>query len=126
MAAMNTRVTRITSVLRDYWIDWTNVRQHRLEGISSRYWTTSDTRSRGFVSSGSSILLPSAPYGRLSHREGANARSIADSVSLTATEEYHIFVAVCQTSRQLVADLQDNEDPGPTIRGLSYLAANAS
>lgn len=103
---IGTLVTPITLARQWGSVEWLHLKQSRLEGISSRYWTPLETRLQGFVSSGSSTLLPSAPYDRL--------------IKLTAHHLWNIILLVSQAAYQSLVRTQDDEDPGPTIRGLSY------
>ena len=102
-------VIRVTFDREPVPVRWSNLRHSRLEGISSRYWTPSEKRSRGLVSSGSSTLLPSAVL-RPAETQGditpntSGYTGVSDSLTLAGDRSRIDLVS--QTACRLLAPIQ--------------------
>ena len=109
-------VTVVTSKAICESLELGNLRQGRLEGRSSRYWTPSEKRSQGLVSSGSSTLLPSAVL-RPTERHGSPKP--ARLIALTHEANGSRIWIVSQTACQLLASSDVLKGSGLTARSLS-------
>ena len=102
---------RVTFDMERVPVRWSNLRHTRLEGISSRYWTPSEKRSRGLVSSGSSTLLPSAvlrPAETAGHVGPTTSESASASDSLTHATVRSTIDLVSQTACRLLAPTKND------------------
>ena len=90
-------VTGVTSNMETHLLEWLHLSQSRLEGISSGYWTPSEKRLQGFVSSGSSTLVPSAGL------RPAECQRSPDSVTLTLGANSSTILIVSQAACQCLA-----------------------
>ena len=116
-------VTPITLGASAAQLKWANLMHQRLEGIFSGYWTPLETRSQGYVSLGSSTLLPSAVLRPTEERKEFVETTFAPATkppSLTLGTNGDTLSLVSQAACQPLARTQDEKDPGPTTRGLSY------
>src|SRR5690348_12096003 len=104
-------VTNVTSTEKVCSLSSVHLRRPRLEGISSRYWTPSEKRSQGLVSSGSSTLLPSAVLRPAEHHESSESRRF---VRLTRQANSSTILVVSQTACQLLAPLVSTKGSGTT------------
>ena len=114
-ALLNSFVTAITSDLEPPSLEWLKLKQPRLGSISSGYWTPFETRSQGFVSPGSSTLLPSAV---LRPAELHQSFKSTRFVTLTPEEIGSTILIVSQTACQLLASIDLFKGSGLTTRSL--------
>ena len=106
-------VIDVTSDKETCSLELVHLRQSRLEGISSGYWTPSEKRLQGSVSSGSSTLLPSAGP------QPVKIQQLLHSVTLTRRSKNSTISSVSQTTCQFLACIEVLKGSGMTNRSLS-------